>query len=237
MRTNSVRSLLIGGQACVFYGAAEFSRDLDLLILLDSQNLQRLKTALRDLDASPIAAPPFREEFLRAGHVVHFRCRRPDVEGLRIDVVSDLRAGGSFEERWNRRTTLQVEDEIVDLIALQDLVQAKKTQRDQDWPTIRRLVEQNYFANCQGPAVGQIRFWTRELRSPELLRAVCRNWPEEARQVAIVRPAAAAAFLENPKHIEEYLASEEKTEKEADRAYWRPLREQLEKLRMEARRL
>ena len=30
IRTNRVRALLMGGQACVFYGAAEFSRDTDL---------------------------------------------------------------------------------------------------------------------------------------------------------------------------------------------------------------
>lgn len=35
----------MGGQACVFYGAAEFSRDLDLLILADEANLDLLKVA------------------------------------------------------------------------------------------------------------------------------------------------------------------------------------------------
>ena len=29
MRKHGVRCLLIGGQACVFYGAAEFSRDIE----------------------------------------------------------------------------------------------------------------------------------------------------------------------------------------------------------------
>jgi hypothetical protein len=33
MAAHRVRALLMGGQACVFYGAAEFSRDTDLLIL------------------------------------------------------------------------------------------------------------------------------------------------------------------------------------------------------------
>jgi hypothetical protein len=33
----------MGGQACVFYGAAEFSRDLDLLILSDADNLSRIR--------------------------------------------------------------------------------------------------------------------------------------------------------------------------------------------------
>ena len=33
IRTHRVRALLMGGQACVFYGAAEFSRDTDLAVL------------------------------------------------------------------------------------------------------------------------------------------------------------------------------------------------------------
>ncbi len=41
----------MGGQACVFYGAAEFSRDTDLAILASSENLARLKKALGDLQA------------------------------------------------------------------------------------------------------------------------------------------------------------------------------------------
>jgi hypothetical protein len=33
MAAHQVLALLMGGQACVFYGAAEFSRDTDLLLL------------------------------------------------------------------------------------------------------------------------------------------------------------------------------------------------------------
>lgn len=36
MRAHRVRALLMGGQACVFYGAAEFSRDTDFAILAGS---------------------------------------------------------------------------------------------------------------------------------------------------------------------------------------------------------
>jgi hypothetical protein len=36
----------MGGQACVLYGAAEFSRDIDLAILADLKNLSRLKKVL-----------------------------------------------------------------------------------------------------------------------------------------------------------------------------------------------
>jgi len=55
IRAHRVRALLMGGQACVFYGAAEFSRDTDLAILADSANLAKLKNALEDLQAVVIA--------------------------------------------------------------------------------------------------------------------------------------------------------------------------------------
>ena len=57
IRTRQVDHLLMGGQACVLYGAAEFSRDLALLP--DPHNLDRLRTALGDLQAEVIAVPPF----------------------------------------------------------------------------------------------------------------------------------------------------------------------------------
>jgi hypothetical protein len=39
MGKHHVRALLMGGQACVFYGAAEFSRDTDFVIFADAANL------------------------------------------------------------------------------------------------------------------------------------------------------------------------------------------------------
>ena len=43
IRAQRVRALLMGGQACVFYGAAEFSRDTEFAIFAGSENLARLK--------------------------------------------------------------------------------------------------------------------------------------------------------------------------------------------------
>ena len=130
IRKSGVKTLLMGGQACVLYGAAEFSRDLDLLILADSDNLASLQSALDDLQAGPIAVPPFDSQYLLRGHAVHFRCRRPDVAGLRIDVMAILRGVAPFSELWDRRTSIHFEGEIIDLLSAPDLIQAKKTQRD-----------------------------------------------------------------------------------------------------------
>ena len=226
----------MGGQACVFYGAAEFSRDLDILVLVDATNLTNLARALDALNAEVIAVPPLEERHLLRGHAVHMRCRRDDVAGLRIDLMSSLRGVAGFEELWARRTTIEVEGEPIDLLAMEDLVRAKKTQRDKDWPMIRRLVEQSYFGLSTSATQELVRFWLRELRTPELLVEVAGAHPELARAEAVSRPAVQAALSARPDDVSEALEAEEREERRKDREYWAPLKRELEELRLGRRK-
>ena len=226
----------MGGQACIFYGAAEFSRDLDLLILADAANLPNLVRALDALEAEVIAVPPLEERHLLRGHAVHLRCRRDDVAGLRIDLMSSLRGVAGFDELWARRTTIEVAGEPIDLLAIEDLVQAKKTQRDKDWPMIRRLVEQNYFGRPTSATKERVQFWLRELRTPELLVEVAGAHPELACAEAVSRPAVQAALSARPDDVSEALAAEEREERRKDWEYWVPLKRELEELRLGPRR-
>jgi hypothetical protein len=109
---------------------------------------------------------------------------------------------------------------------MEDLVLAKKTQRDKDWPMIRRLVEQNYQLNRDNPSESSIRFWLRQLRTPELLREVMEQYPEQASMVRKIRPALNA-------ELETSIRSEEDAERARDREYWKPLREELEQLQFQ----
>ena len=97
----------MGGQACVLYGAAEFSRDTDLAILAEKENLDVLRRALADLQAETIAVPPLEKRFLDRGHAVHFRCAHPEAFRMRIDIMSRMRGMESFESLWQRRTTFE----------------------------------------------------------------------------------------------------------------------------------
>ena len=64
----------------------------------------------------------------------------------------------------------------IDTLSLPDLVASKKTQRDKDWPMVRRLLEVSYEEGFASPTPEQIRFWLREIRTPEvLLEAVARH--------------------------------------------------------------
>src|SRR5262249_15761136 len=54
LQKHRVQALLMGGQACILYGAAEFSRDIDLAVLASAKNLQHLRDALAELRAEPV---------------------------------------------------------------------------------------------------------------------------------------------------------------------------------------
>ena len=222
----------MGGQACVFYGAAEFSRDADFAILADAANLARLRKALAELRAEPIAVPPFELKYLRRGHALHFRCQHPEALRMRVDVMSKMRGVDAFAKLWKRRTTIELPDGIhCDLLSLPDLVQAKKTQRDKDWPMIRRLVEAHYFQHNVEPRAAQIKFWLLELRTPQLLLEVAQLHAGLARRLAAQRPLLRHAAAGKLAQLENALSVEENTMRTEDKAYWSPLIEELERLR------
>ncbi len=110
MRTHRVRALLMDAQACVFYGAAEFSRDTDFAILADAENLARLRKAFAELRAGPIAVPPLELKYLKRGHAIHFRCLHPEALRMRVDVMSRMRGVDAFAKLWRRRTTIALPD-------------------------------------------------------------------------------------------------------------------------------
>jgi len=169
---------LMGGQACVFYGAAEFSRDTDLAILASSENLARLNKALKDLQAEVI------------------------------------------------------DNSTIELMSLPDLVQAKKTQRDKDWPMLRRLVEAHYFEHRNAANPEQVAFWLRQLRTPELLTEVAERWPRPRARERTYRPLLALADRGREAELAGALSEEEWAERRADALYWKPLKAELERLRL-----
>lgn len=231
MRRHGVRCLLMGGQACVFYGAAEFSRDVDFAILAEPENLRRLQAALQELKADVIAVPAFEESFLHRGLAIHFRCQAPGVEGLRIDVMTVMRGVDPFPTLWERRTTIAIDETEADLLSLPDLVKAKKTQQAKDWPMLQRLIEAHWFQNRAIPTPERIDFWLRECRTPEILLELAHRFPAEAKSLQSVRPLLIHALQNHPEGVEELLEQERHAEVAADRAYWMPLRAQLEHLR------
>ena len=236
MQKHQVKALLMGGQACVWYGAAEFSRDTDLLVRVENENLERLRRALDELRAECIAVPPFESRYLERGHAIHFRCHHPDAEGLRVDIMSKMRSVAPFSDLWVRRETLQDEaGNTYELLSLPDLVRAKKTQREKDWPMVRRLVEAHYLQHRNTPNTAQIEFWFTELRTPEFLVLHAATFPEHCRRIMEPRPLLEAALTGDTERLARELNAEAAKEGAADREYWAPLKRELQELRRNPR--
>lgn len=231
-KKHRVKSLLIGGQACIIYGAAEFSRDSDFAILCDDDNLKRLKEALNSLKAELIYVPPLEVSYLERGHACHFRCKANDVQGLRVDVISKLRGCDSFDKLWEREKTVSIKKgRVINVIGLKDLVQSKKTQRDKDWLMLKRLVENDILLNKNNPSAEKIKWWLLESRSSESLVGLGKVHPKILKENISFRPLLSAVVDQNLQKLDFELREEELIERQKDIEYWAPLKKELEMLR------
>ncbi|MEQ1827957.1 MAG: hypothetical protein ABL921_18500, partial [Pirellula sp.] len=191
-----------------------------------------------DYVVDQMVSPEVKAEYLQRGHAIHCRCKHPDVDGLRIDVMSKLRGCDPFEQLWERRTTIQDENAnaIYEVLAIEDLVRAKKTQRDKDWPMIRRLVEAHYDENQDDSNEAMAQFWLRESRTPSMLSELISRFPYNLASFATTRPWLVSVDANDVKQIEAFLRHEEDAERQADEEYWRPLKEELVQLRLNRER-
>lgn len=236
LSTSGAHFLLMGGQACVFYGATELSRDVDIAVAADPEDWGLLQRALAELEAEPIAVPAPSLDALRRGHAVHYRARRADAAGIRLDVLAVMRGVDAFETLWDRRTTVVLGDGTrCEIMALPDLVAAKKTQRDKDWPIIRRLIEADYASHSDAASPGHVAFWLSQGRTPALLLGLCSQHAAVAQRMAASRPLLAVAIAGDAEGVAAGLRAEEDAEREADRRYWVPLRAELERMRRSQR--
>ena len=150
---------------------------------------------------------------------------------MRLNIMSKMRGVDEFAKLWRRRTTIELPDGTkCDLLSLPDLVPAKKTQRDKDWPMIRRLVEAHYFQHNAKPRTAQIKFWLLELRTPQLLLEVAQAHASLARRLAAKRLVLQLATASKLVQLENALADEENRSRAEDKSYWLPLLKELESL-------
>jgi hypothetical protein len=227
----------MGGQACVFYGAAQVSKDVDLALLAEPANIERLRLALNELAAERIAVPPFDPALFDRGHAIHFRCGAPIVAGLRVDLMSKLRLLDDFMALWDRRTTFVDDDgNEFNLLSVPDLVRSKKTARNKDWPVIELLVNIHIQENLAAPEPDWIRFWLCECRSPAQLVALARRFTADCQALTATRPLLTHALAESQSLLLPALDAEMRAEQSADRLFWEPVRRELEAMRFEEAR-
>ncbi|MEM1226135.1 MAG: hypothetical protein AAGJ40_10570 [Planctomycetota bacterium] len=150
---------------------------------------------------------------------------------MRLDVMTKMRGCGDFESVWDHRTTIEDSEGVVyELLGIEDLIRAKKTQLDKDWPMIRRLVDAHFDQNGDEPTDDRVRFWLRESRTPEILIRVAAEYPALLKEVMKERPLLVETLGASRTALRQELEKEQSAERDADQRYWRPLIKELESM-------
>ena len=190
MAESKVRCLLIGGQACVIYGAKTSTVDLDITILTTARNVKNLLQALELLEAKPSpASVPVKVELLARGHSLHYYCEKKGPDRIRFGILGKLPRLAPFEDLWKRRYECTFKSGIVvPILSIPDLIASKKTGRIKDAADITSLINSHYVMNHLDPDGLDIKLWLMEAREVDVIINFVKSYPTEARRLLKQRP-------------------------------------------------
>ncbi len=143
-----IRYLLVGGMAVNFHGIIRATKDIDFIVYLERENVLkfcRLMTSLGYLPRAPVKAEDFADEekrkdwFENKNMLVFCFYHKDDMMNV-VDVFVNHPL--PFEEIFQRRELIPIQDFKVPVISIPDLITLKKqASRTQDLSDIRALEE------------------------------------------------------------------------------------------------
>ena len=113
-----VRFLIVGGYAVAAHGHPRATKDLDVWILADPANADRLIQALDDFGMGSIGLT--RDDFLEPDVVIQL-----GFPPVRIDILTSV-SGVSFDDCWDNRIVVNVGSVEAGLISAPDLIANKR---------------------------------------------------------------------------------------------------------------
>lgn len=138
--------LLTGGVAVNFHGLPRMTYDVDLIVLFEQENLEKLTSLLESIGyiprlpvpASGLADPATREAWKREKGLMAFTFMHPTQPMAEVDVMLD--APAPFDELMARRIKMPFGQTTVPLISRTDLIASKlDSPRQQDICDIEAL--------------------------------------------------------------------------------------------------
>jgi predicted nucleotidyltransferase len=126
-----VEYLLVGGWAVSIYGNPRLTKDIDFLISIKDENIEKFKKALEEFGAPPIDIEGFKKDkdsFIRIG-----------VSPIQIDILKEA-SGIIMEECYKRKNILIIDNIKINMISIKDLIINKRAAgRDQDITDANKL--------------------------------------------------------------------------------------------------
>jgi hypothetical protein len=222
----NVRYLLISGQACVLYGASQFTEDIDFWIQPKQQNFRAFLRAMAQMKATVYKlTPPITQAYIRKGHGFHFKVDRD----WYIDVMGKPPRVGDFQRAFRKARKISTEWGMLTVVAQEDLVLLKRTNRPGDYETISNLVRQRL---SEEPTSRVLRwalsntFDIADLVDFSLQAAEkIEKWPSRAAVQALLPLHKGKTHIPEKKirRASDYLLKEMAELQEKGRRYWKPI--------------
>lgn len=238
LERHRVRHLLISGQACVLYGASQFSEDVDLWVRPDRNNFRRLLAALLHMDARVHKlTPPVQARYVGGGHGFHWIIPAGAEPEIYLDVMGRPPRVSSFDHEFLRARRLRTPWGTLAVIAPEALVEIKKTRRLSDYDVITNLVRRRLAEEAEPPR-RLVRWAIRNaFRAEDLLNIVTLERGGRPPRRPAARLAWRATRSSTPpdsrvlSKVTKTINIEIAALQEADRRYWSPVLRDLRELR------
>jgi hypothetical protein len=108
LNSNDVRYLLVGGWAVGIYGHPRATKDIDFLVAIDSDNLEKLQKALLAFAAPPVDIERFKEK----GYVI-----RIGSSPVQIDIINEA-DGIDMDDCYLRKKMITVDGTDIFVISI-----------------------------------------------------------------------------------------------------------------------
>jgi predicted nucleotidyltransferase len=116
LNSNDVQYLLVGGWAVGIYGSPRATKDIDFLISMKDNNLEKLQKALLEFGTPPVDIERFKEK----GNVI-----RIGSSPIQIDIINEA-DGINTDDCYLRKETISVDGINIHIISKDDLIMNKR---------------------------------------------------------------------------------------------------------------
>lgn len=143
----NIKYLVVGGVAVNLHGYVRFTGDLDLMVLLEEANLQKLDKVMKKLgyyERLPVSILELKDhkqvkQWLEEKNLQAFSFIPPKNSLLQIDIIID--ASLNFEKIYQKRVLKYIDKVQIPVVSIDDLIQMKrKAHREQDLIDLKALI-------------------------------------------------------------------------------------------------
>lgn len=133
LNAHKIRYLVVGGYAAMYYTQPRYTKDVDVWIIPELNDAQRVYEALKDYGAPLKGMSP--EDFTDKKMIFQI-----GVAPIRVDIMIDV-PGIDYERAWKNRKRNRFGKTPINIMGLDELIRVKKrTGRDTDMIDVEKLL-------------------------------------------------------------------------------------------------